>query len=137
MENVFYPDVLVPPLIHRGIFHVEHHPGGSRIEHLHYQLGIVRWASHLVALVLAPFRQLDVPPIAYSLAWIPVGRLVTLMRFGQDALALGNKFLLPAAETAMQRGEKLEKSRREIAGGRKFRRRTIQMKTNFLSRTHM
>src|SRR3954462_8554290 len=65
------------PLVDGGIFQVEHDPGRAGIKHFHHQLGIVRRAGHLIALVVAPFGQLDVPAVPHRVAGITVYRFVS------------------------------------------------------------
>ena len=60
---MFSTPTLVLPLVDHRVFEVEHDAGRAGVEHLHDQLGIVRRTGHLVALILAPLRQLD-PPVA-------------------------------------------------------------------------
>src|SRR5207249_1958876 len=77
-ENVFYAQPLMLPLINGRIFKVEHHAGGARVKHLDHKLGGIRRASHLVALVLTPFRQLDLPSISDCRARMMMGGFVSL-----------------------------------------------------------
>ena len=80
------------------------------IEHLDDQFGIVGGAGHLVALVLAPRRQLNPPAVPDRFQWVVMGGLVALVRFRQHALAHGNQFFLPGREAPVQRSQKLQET---------------------------
>ena len=49
------------PGIGDGIFQIEHDAWSARVQHLHDEFGVIGRAGHLIALILAPFRQLDAP----------------------------------------------------------------------------
>jgi hypothetical protein len=94
----------VLPLVHHGIFQIKHHSGCAGIEHLNHKGRIVGRACHLVALVLAPFRQFDSPAAAHGLSRKSVGWFSTPAGFRQDSLAFLDERLLPRCEAAMERG---------------------------------
>ena len=59
--NVADAELEVIPEVGGRIFQVEHDTRRTRVQHFHHQLRIVRGSGHLVALILAPVRQRNVP----------------------------------------------------------------------------
>ena len=128
LHDVLHPNPLMLPFVDHGIFQVKHHAGRARVQHFHHQVGIVGWTGHLVALVLAPFRQFDSPAPPYRVSWKPVGRLLPLMGFRQNLLAFLDQRPLPDSKAPMQWRQKLQKSLRQVMLGVKCGRRTICLK---------
>ena len=128
-ENVAHAQALVPPLVHRGVFQVEHDARRAGVEHLHHQLGFIGGTGHLVALVLAPLRNRNLPQLALGLACGKMRRQVAMMRRLQRSLAPGRQLLLPGSEALVQRQQKLQKPLWQLRSGVRAAGRTIQAKS--------
>ena len=61
LKNIFDPALVVLPDIRRRILEIQHHARRARIQHLYHQVCLIRWPSHLVALIRAPRRQFNSP----------------------------------------------------------------------------
>jgi hypothetical protein len=75
------------PLVNRGIFQVEHDSGRAGVQHLDHEVGIIGGAGHLIALVLAPLRQLYAPAVADRRGGKSMSGLFALMRLGQHSIS--------------------------------------------------
>ena len=129
LQDVLHADPLVLPFVDHGVFQVEHHAGRAGVKHFDHQIGVVRRTRHLVALVLAPFRQLDSPVAAHRVPGKPVYRLFSLMRLCQDLLPLRDQRPLARRKAAMQGCQKLQKSLGQVVVRIKCRGRAIHLKT--------
>ena len=116
------------PLVHHGVFQIEHHARRARVEHLYHQVRVVRWACHLVALVLTPRRQFNSPASANRVAGKPVRRIFSVMGPLENALAFFDQRLLPGSEAPMQWGQKFHESLGQVELRIKGSRRTIHLK---------
>src|SRR5438034_2951661 len=115
LQNILYSQPLMLPLVHGRVFQVEHHSGSARVEHFDYEIGIVGWPGHLVALILAPLRQLNSPAVSYRFSGIKMCRFVVVVRLRQNPLSIFNQLLLPRSKTFMQRSEKFQKPVWQVA----------------------
>src|SRR5439155_22205375 len=130
LQNIFHAQPLMLPLVDRRVFQVEHYSRRTRVEHFHYEVGIVRRPCHLVSLVLAPLRQLNSPAVPYCFSGIEVCRLVVVMRLRQNPLSIFNQLLLPRSKTFVQRGEKFQKTLWQVALRNKLSRRAVNTESN-------
>src|SRR5581483_1023227 len=113
--NVLDPELEVVPEVCDGVFEIEHDAGGSGVEHLHHQFGIVGRAGHLVSLILAPLEDSYIPFTGGPLRCRKVIRQLAGVRLGEHSLALGNELSLARSETRVKWKKKIQKSGREIA----------------------
>ncbi len=105
------------PGISVGVFKVQHHARRAGVEHFHDEFGIVRRASHLVALVGAPFRQRDFPRLHGRNGGRQEIGLLAGVRFVQGRFAAGDQHALAQRERGVQRREELRKARWQVARG--------------------
>src|SRR5439155_6422080 len=130
LQNIFHAQPLMLPLVDRRVFQVKHHSRRARVEHFHYEVGIVRRPCHLVSLVLAPLRQLNSPAVSYRFSGIKMRRFVVIVRLRQNALSIFNQLLLPRSKTFMQRSEKFQKTLWQVALRNESGRRAIDTESN-------
>ena len=113
------------PSVGVGVLEIEHHAGRAGVQHLDDEVGVVGGAGHLIALVGAPFGQLDSPGVhggdrLRQVAWELAG-----VRFDQRGFAASDQIALAGRERGVQRREKFEEAGGEVAGGVKARRRGV------------
>ena len=115
---------VVPGVGHR-VLQVEHHSRGPRVQHLHDQLSVVGRSGHLVALVLAPPGQGDLPAGRGRFGGRQVVWKLAGVRPPQHFLALGGQGLLARSELTMQPLEEIEKPAGQVLLRVQARRRMV------------
>ena len=130
LQNIFHAQPLMLPLVDRRVFQVEHYSRRTRVEHFHYEVGIVRRPCHLVSLVLAPLRQLNSPAVSYRFSGIKMRRFVVIVRLRQNSLSILNQLLLPRSKAFMQRSEKFQQTLWQVTLRNESGRRTISTESN-------
>ena len=111
-----------------GVFEVEHDAGCAGVEHLDDELGVVGGAGHLVALVLAPVREVDAPAAVGGVGGGQVVGEVAAVGAGEGVAALGGEVALTGGEALVEgavEGEELagEQVCRQVRRGPGSRRR--------------
>src|SRR5579871_1804918 len=102
------------PLVHTRIFEIEHDAGSTGVQHLDAEVAVIGGAGHLIALVLAPIGQGDLPSVADGVGREVVRRFLAFERALQAYKSFRCEFLLSWRKSAMQGKEEIQEPRRKI-----------------------
>ena len=108
----------VLPRVRHGVLEVEHHARRPRVEHLHHEFRLIGGTGHLVTLIHAPHRHLDLPLAFRGLAGGQVGGQRTArMGCRESRDARSGKHLRSRGELTMQGCIEVEEAGRQVTIG--------------------
>src|SRR5581483_3394841 len=115
LQDILRAELLVLPFIDHRVFEVQHYARGAGVQHFHHKFRFVGGAGHLIALVEAPVRQFDSPVAAGHRRRKEMRGLVAAQRFFERFAARFQESAMTRRKSAVQRREKIQKTRGQVA----------------------
>ncbi len=116
-EHIFNSQQSVRPLVRHRILQIEHHAWRSRVQQLDRQFRIIGWPGHLIALIGAPVRQVDLPSGSGGWRRGQIVRRASFKRLLQHLIPHRHQRLLPGCELFVQWQQEFKESLRKVGFG--------------------